>query len=139
MQIDDELGRWLEAQPLDEPVEVDGESVYLKVLADGAELGACLVRDYAQDQLHDAMKLGFRSATEFDAGLGVSEDGSSLMLTQWLPHATGWLDAAAALENLLNQLGMWRAALDPVKEQQWGTGSNRNEQRLRKLFMGEKQ
>jgi hypothetical protein len=138
MSTDDEFGQWLQAQPLDEPVEIDGESVYLKVRQNGAELGAYLIYSYTQTQLQDALKHGFNSATRFDAGLGKTPDGNDLVLNQWLPNVTGWSEAAGPLENLLNQLSMWRAALVPPKVIQMDSLPNRNEQRLRMLFLGAK-
>lgn len=138
MQLDDDIEQWLRTQPLDEPVEIDGESVYLKVHADGAELGAYLISSYTQAQLQDALRQGFLSATRFDAGLGQSSDGNSLVLTQWLPQVSTWFDAAEPLENLLNQLSMWRAALNPPKAKLPENVAFRNEQRLRMLFAGVK-
>lgn len=138
MSEDDDFWEWLKSQPLDEPVEIDGESVYLKVRHDGAELGAFLVHSYTPNQLQDALRQGFNSATQYDAGLGRTADGGSLVLNQWLPNVIGWVDAAEALENLLNQLSMWRAVLVPPKVIQMDSLSNRNEQRLRMLFTGVK-
>jgi len=134
MDIDDELASWLHAQPLDQPVELDGESVWLKPGQDGAELGAFLIRSCTQTQLLDVLKNGFHAVTRFEAGLGMADD-DSLVLTQWLPGATGWIDAAEALENLVNQLSMWRSLLGP-RIQTVDAASSRNEERLRKLFLG---
>ncbi|MFC7516075.1 hypothetical protein ACFQUU_13755 [Herbaspirillum sp. GCM10030257] len=134
----DEIEQWLQEQPLDEPVEIDGESVYLKVGPSGAELGAYLIQSYTQVQLHEALKLGFKSALRFDAGLGQTPDGSALVLTQWLPQVSGWSEAAEPLENILNQLSMWRAALTPEKPRPASQIADRNEQRLRMLFAGAK-
>jgi hypothetical protein len=81
------------------------------------------------------MSNGFRSATMFDAGLGLTADGKVLVLNQWLPRVSSWPEAAQSLENLLNQLGEWRADLTPetsVTEKV----TARTEQRLRSLFKG---
>lgn len=136
MQIDDEIGQWLREQPFDEPVEIDGESVYLRVQSNGAELGAILTRSFSRLQLQDALKQGFQSALDFDAGLGCSDDGTILVLNQWLPHVQDWVGAAEALEKILNQASMWREALSPGRPQQMDKMGNRNEQRLRMLFTG---
>jgi hypothetical protein len=138
MSNDDDFLQWLKSQPLDEPVEIDGESVYLKVREDGAELGAFLVHSYTPAQLQDALKQGFNSATRYDAGLGRTADGSSLVLNLWLSDCAGWAGAAEALENLLNQLSEWRAVFVPPKVIQMDSQSTRNEQRLRMLFTGAK-
>jgi hypothetical protein len=136
MAMDEETEQWLRTLPLDEPVEIDGETIYLKVRRGGAELGGYLVRAYTRVQLQDALRQGFHSAMKFDAGLGVTTDGSDLVLTQWLVNASSWLDAAEPLEKLLNQLSTWRAALAPAKPGPMETAANRNEQRLRMLFKG---
>jgi hypothetical protein len=39
---------------------------------------------------------------------------NSLTLTQWLPGVSSWRQAADALESLLNQLSVWRAAVSPA-------------------------
>jgi hypothetical protein len=138
MSDDDDFLQWLTSQPLDEPVEIDGESVYLKVRQDGAELGAFLVHSYTPAQLQDGLRQGFNSATRYDAGLGKTADSSSLVLNLWLPDCTGWAGAAEALENLLNQLSEWRAVFVPPKVLQMDSQTTRNEQRLRMLFTGAK-
>jgi hypothetical protein len=136
--MSDNLEQWLQEQPLDEPVEIDGETVYLNVHADGAELGANLLTSYTQAQLQDALKQGFQSATRFDAGLGCTPDGNDLVLTQWLPDVSSWSEAADALENLLNQLSMWRAALALAQTKQIEIKDNRDEKRMRSLLAGAK-
>lgn len=134
MFSDEELAQWLRAQPLDAPVAIDGESVYLAIHRDGAELGAYLTRAYTQEQLQQALRQGFSSAIDFDAGLGQSSDGDSLVLTQWLPGVTGWPQAAQPLDNLLNQLTLWRAALAPPPSTRAADLHNRVEHRLRQRF-----
>lgn len=136
MSIDEDTMQVLAAMPLDEPVEIDGESVYLRVVPDGAELGLLLIPAYTQSQLQDVLKKAFQSAMQFDAGLGQTADGRTLVLTQWLPGVNGWTDAAQPLENLLNQASMWRSLLAPVKSSVATHVESRNEQRLRELFMG---
>lgn len=134
MLSDSDLQAWLNAQPLDTPVEINGESVYLNVGANGAELGAILLHDYTPGQLREALLQGFSSAIDFDAGLGLSADGNSLTLTQWLPNVYSWRQAADALEHLLNQLSVWRAALEPAATRAVVTTRTRTEDRLRKTF-----
>jgi hypothetical protein len=138
MAMDEETEQWLRSLPLDEPVEIDGETITLTVLENGAELGGRLVHAYTRVQLQAAIKQGFRSAMKFDAGLGVTTDGSDLVLTQWLANAGGWLDAAEPLEKLLNQLSTWRVVLDPAKPRPIETAAKRHEQSLRMLFKGAK-
>jgi hypothetical protein len=134
----DEFEQWLQAQPLDEPVEIDGESVYLKVRPKGAELGVFLIHSYTQSQLRDALKQGFNSARQYDAGLGRTPDGNNLVLNQWLPHVSGWSQAVLPMENLLNQVSMWRASLVAPKVIKMESMANRNEQRLRMMVLATK-
>lgn len=142
MELDDELEQWLREQPLDEPVELDGEIVYLEVRPAGAVLGAHLTPFFTRVQLQDAMKQGFHCAVMFEsgAGLGQSADGNALVLSRWLPDARDWTDAAEALEDLLNQLATWRERLAPKEPARIRSASriDQNEQRLRMLFAGEK-
>lgn len=135
MQTDDDLVQWLEHQPLDEPVEIGGEYVYLKVGQGGAELGAFLIQSFSQVQMLDVLKLGFRSAMEFDAALSQSADGRSLLLAQWLPDVYGWSEAVEPLENLLHQVEMWRAAL-ATKPARTDALRDKAEQRVRGRFEG---
>lgn len=132
MLNDGDLHAWLRTQPLNAPVEINGESVYLNVEVDGAELGAILLHDHAPAQLREALLQGFSSAIDFDAGLGLGAGGNSLTLTQWLPGVFSWLQAADALENLLNQLSVWRAALEPAASLPAAMTRTRTEDRLRK-------
>ena len=127
--------QWLQAQPPGQPVELDGEVVCLAVRADGAELSVCLIDNPSPAQLENAMRYGFRSATMFDAGLGLSADGKVLVLSRWLPKVSNWAQAAKPLQALLEQVGAWRAdfAPQPVVADKM---ANRNEQRLRSLFKG---
>lgn len=132
----DDLQEWLQAQPLDTPIDINGESVYLNVEANGAELGAYLLHGHVQSQLREALLQGFSSAIEFDAGLAQSADGNSLTLTQWLPGVSSWEQAAHALENLLNQLSVWRAELKPAARIPVVNARSRTEERLRRSFAG---
>lgn len=138
MDDHDQLNRWLRAQPLGERVVIDGESVWLRPDADGAELAACLWRDPSREQVLAAMRHGFASAQDFYAGLSLSDDGRGLVLSCWLPACRDWGDAAAALEQLLDQLAAWRAALAPPAERPRPpcAGATRDEQRMRKLLTG---
>jgi hypothetical protein len=133
--MDNDIDQWLQSLPMGHPIEIDGETVYLNVRPEGAELGAYVCREYTPAQLQQAMKVGFQSALEYDAGLGQVDN--TLVLTQWLPHTRNWTDAAEPLESLLNQVAMWRSRLDPQPQRHVDTTSaNRTEQRLRKLFAG---
>ena len=139
MLSESDLVHWLESQPIDEPVNVDGETVLLKNSLSGSTLIGLLLPDFSEQQLRRAMEQGFAHAIEFEAGLGISADGGSLILTQWLPYVSTWMEAARPLENLLNQLASWRTALapPPVARVTTKNTTNRNEQRLRIMFAGE--
>ena len=132
--MDDDIEEWLASLPTGSPIDIDGEAVYLNIGADGAELGAYLYREYTLSQLQQAMKTGFQSALQYDAGLGLKDD--ALLLTQWLPRARNWVDAGQALENLLNQIAMWRERLGSPTQHQATTkqAERKTEHRLRKLF-----
>ncbi|HVK93294.1 MAG TPA: hypothetical protein VM571_01045 [Noviherbaspirillum sp.] len=134
MQIS-ELEQWLQGLPLDEPVDIDGESVYLRVEVGGAELGARFIDAVTGQQLQEAMKQGFQSAMEFDAGWGLSTDGGTLLLTQWLPGVSSWTEVPEQLEKLLNQVSVLRAVISPVKVK-LDDMPNRDEQRGRSKLMG---
>ena len=132
-----ELERKLQAFPLDEPVSIDGESVYLKVDLDGAELGVHFLESVTDQQLQDVLQLGFQNAMEFDAGWALSSDGSTLLLTQWLPGVRDWTQASEALEQLLNQVEVLRT-LEVITSTKTEHNSSRDEQRVRsKLMKGE--
>lgn len=132
----DDIAQWLDRQPLNSPIDIDGETVYLNLHRQGAELGAYLMRFHTQEQLREALKQGFSSAISFEAGLGLSPDGTSLVLSQWLPAVGAWNQAAEPLENLLNQLAAWRAALAPPITTRIAQPVDRNERRLRRMFAG---
>lgn len=138
MENHNQLAGWLQAQPLGARVAIDGESVWLRPGEDGAELAACLWRDPSGEQVQAALRQGFASARDFDAGLALADDGRGLVLSCWLPSCRGWSDAATALEQLLDQLAAWRAALAPVSSQpRLATGgAARHEQRMRTLLAG---
>lgn len=145
MRADANVDQWLQGLPLNQPVEVDGESAYLNIHPGGAELGAYLVHAYAPVQLQDAMRLGFASALTYQAGLAVTPDGHSLVLTQWLPGVASWSQAVVPLENLLNQLSEWRALLGgsgssasstPFDAMRTPAAGDRNERRLRSMLAG---
>ncbi|MFS2008004.1 hypothetical protein ACEN9F_30795 [Duganella sp. CT11-25] len=138
MDDHDQLARWLQAQPLGARVAIDGESVWLQPGEGGAELAACLWHDPSREQVLAAMRYGFASAQEFYAGLSLADDGRGLVLSCWLPSCRGWSDAAPALEQLLDQLAVWRAALAPPSERQrpGGGSAARHEQRMRNLLTG---
>jgi hypothetical protein len=133
--MSDHLEHWLEGLPVDEAVVVDGETVYLRRHPDGAELGVYLLRDFTPAQLEEAARAGFHSARQFGAGLALADDGQALVLNRWLPGADGWLDAAGALEDILNQSALSRAWLAPSRPRR-EEGLSAQEQRIRARFAG---
>lgn len=134
MQTDD-IEQQLDQLPLDEPVTVDGHSVYLRAGPDGAELGLLLLESPSERQVQDAVQLGFQSALEFEAGWALAGDGSGLLLTRWLPGAAGWTDAADALEQLLRQAELLRSLVTMAASAPEHGGS-REEQRIRSKIVG---
>lgn len=134
--VSDEISQWLSEQPLDQPTDIDGEEVYLRVQKTGAELGLYLVRDYTPDQLEKVLKQGFNSSLKYSAGLGVSPDNHALVLSQWLPGVASWVEAAQPLEQLLNQAEILRTGLETVKSGRSNLAADRNERRLRNAFAG---
>jgi hypothetical protein len=131
--MSDQLELWLAALPVDEAVVVDGETVWLRRQPDGAELGVYLLREFTPAQLEEAARAGFHSARQFGAGLAVRDD--ALVLNRWLPGVDSWLDAAGALEDILNQGAMWRAWLAPSRPRR-DEGISAQEQRIRARFAG---
>jgi len=129
-----QLEHWLDSLPLDQPIEVDGESASLELHPDGALLSLSLGESATGAQIADALHTGFQSALEFDAGLALNDEGA-LMLTQWLPAASCWRDAAEALEGLLNQAAMWRASMAPGSPAP-AADQRRAAERIRQLFAG---
>src|SRR5450830_222915 len=111
--LSEELEQWLQGLPLGEPFDVGGESVYLQVTEDGAELGVILVPEPTDAQIIESMRSGFQFALDFEAGLAISDDSGALVLNRWLPQAETWADVAEALEDILNQAGLWRIATKP--------------------------
>ncbi|WEF32241.1 hypothetical protein [Pseudoduganella chitinolytica] len=133
--MSDQLELWLEGLPLDEAVAIDGETAYLRRHPGGAELGIYLLREFTPAQLEEAARAGFHSARQFGAGLAVADDGKALVLNRWLPGVAGWLDAAGALEDILNQGALWRAWLAPHRPRR-DDGLSAQEQRIRARFAG---
>ena len=105
----DAMTHGLTQLPPDQPAEVDGMTVYLRRLPGGAELGVHLVPVDGDGVVDRSLEAAFQCALEYDGGLALSPDGQMLMLTAWLPGATAWVDAEAALERLLNQADLWHA------------------------------
>lgn len=132
MQNDD-FEQQLQGLALDEPVTIDGQSLFLRVDPDGAELGLQLLESASARQLQDALQLGFQSALEFDAGWALAADGDALLLTQWLPGAQDWGDAAEALEALLNQAELLRSLVSITGADQ---SVRRDERAIRSKIMG---
>lgn len=132
---DDSTEQWLGALPLDEPVDIDGESVFLRIQPDGAELGVRLLGGATDANLADALRTSFQCALDFDAGLGWEQDGAGLVLTQWLAGVAAWSEVPEALEKILNQASLWRAAMAPVAARR-EPDARRVEERFRKLLSG---
>lgn len=132
--MSDDIAGWLANLAADAPLVLDGESAYLQPASGGAELGVILLREASDAQLEEAARTGFQGARQFEAGLALRADGA-LVLSQWLPQAESWQDAAPALEQLFNQLAMWRAAMEPARSRQH-VPAGRSEQRIRALFAG---
>jgi hypothetical protein len=130
---DNDLADWLKSLPVNEPVTIDGESVCLLVRENGAELCGYFMQSFGDNELETALRMGFESATEFDAGWSISPDDGALMLTQWLPLVDSWMEAVEPLENLLDQLATLRTALEPP-EPTIDPIRDRDEQRLRMLL-----
>jgi hypothetical protein len=128
------LDQWLASLPEDEPVVIDGESVYLRRQRGGAELGVYLLRNFSTAQLEAAARAGFQSARDYEAGLAVADDGQALVLNRWLDGVQGWHDAAQPLEELLNQTALWRALLAPSRPRRDDISAE--EQRIRARFAG---
>lgn len=127
MLSEDEVELYLQEQAVNLPVQLAGESVRLDVSVHGAQLSATLLSGYQSEQLQQALALGFSGAIEYEAGLGISEDGANLILTQWLPKVRDWQQAAPALEQLLNQLSSWRATLKSSQASLRSTGAVKSE------------
>lgn len=108
---EEELKQWLLGLPLDDACEIDGERVYLKPGDGGAELGLVLFSRPTGAQIGEAARTGFQGALEFEAGLALSGDDGALVLNRWLEGIETWSDAAEALEEILNQAALWRAAM----------------------------
>jgi hypothetical protein len=123
---------WLQTLPLDEPVVIDGESVFLRTQPEGAQLGVCLTGQPSDATLAEAMRVGFQGAREFDAGLGWEPD-TGLVLSRWIAGASSWQDVAEPLEQILNQLALWRAAMSRVSTNQVRQGK-RDEERFYQLL-----
>jgi len=137
MALDYDDKAWLDKFPLDSPVEIGGKSVCFKPGPGGAGLEVILFSSYTQDELQRALNQGFSSAMMFDAGLGRTDDGQDLVLSQWVPGARTWNDAGQVLEKLLNQLDGWLAILNPAtttKELRPIRKEDRHAQRLRSLI-----
>ncbi|RAN49088.1 hypothetical protein RB25_07425 [Herbaspirillum rubrisubalbicans] len=123
---------WLQTLPLDEPVVIDGETVFLRVQPEGAELGVYLAGQPSDSALADAMRVSFQSAREFEAGLGWEPDAGPV-LSRWIAGASGWHDLAEPLEQILNQLALWRAAMSRAHSSQ-DKHAKRDEERFYKLL-----
>ncbi|AIY39656.1 hypothetical protein LT85_0496 [Collimonas arenae] len=138
----DDLHTWLVQQEMGCLVDLDGESIYLKADAGGAELGALLLPAPTGEQIRLALQQGFSHALAYGAGLVYHADhavGDSLRLSQWLPGIRSWQEAARPLENLLTQLTAWRVIFAPKASTldvslAPAAAFDRTEQRLRLLM-----
>lgn len=135
MQIS-ELEEWLQGLPLDEPVFIDGESVYLRVEDGGAELGAVFLDSVTGEQILEALRQGFQLAMEYEAGWALSTDGGKLLLTQWIPGVSDWTEVPDELEKLLNQVAALRLAEDVGTKFKTEDMPNRDERRIRSKLLG---
>jgi hypothetical protein len=129
-----QLELWLDSLPLDETTEIDGESVYLRVDAAGAELGVHFMDDFSDEQLRWALDQGFENALDFDAGWALSLDGRTLLLTRWVPGASGWNTVPEALEQLLNQVELLRSQ-ETITNFKSASSPGTDEQRIRSKLM----
>lgn len=140
MQIS-ELERWLQDFPLDEPVDIDDEFVYLRVEQGGAELGVHFLEGVTDHQLQEALQCGFQNAMEFDAGWSISIDSRTLLLSQWLPNVSSWTEVAEPLEKLLNQVEALRTMEVITIAETENTPSDissRDERHIRNKLIGER-
>lgn len=134
---DPDTDAWLQTLPVGTPVAIDGVEIWLKTFPVGAELGAYLLHSFSEAELQDALRQGFRVAVEFDAGFGLSSDGESLCLSQWLPGVGSWAEAAEPLEKLLDQVEILRESIDPARNAlARNPVQERIEQRMRKTLEG---
>lgn len=104
------LGMDLSDLPVNALVEIDGSMVCLRLMTGGALLSAELGAETGPASVKHYLELGFSNALKFDAGLALDPARQSLVLTHWLAGATSWASAATALELLLNQVDVCRAA-----------------------------
>lgn len=107
----DDLEKWLLSLPLEEPCNIDGENVYLRLGPDGAELGVILMTSPSGAQMAEAMRTGFQSALEYEAGLALGAAGDELVINRWIDGVEAWSDVGEALEGILNQAALFRAAM----------------------------
>ncbi|PFH10300.1 hypothetical protein BCF11_2718 [Collimonas sp. PA-H2] len=133
---DEQLQAWLAQLPLGQVLDIDGESIYLKLHGDGAELGALLLPAPTPLQVRNALQAGFSNARLYGAGLAYQRNENKLMLMQWLPGVSAWQDAADPLEQLLDQLAGWRAAGVSQNAAPAAVGINPDERRVRMQLTG---
>lgn len=126
--------------PINKTVDIDGVQICLTVSGNSATLSAELPLELTVESTQRCLELGFSNALEFDAGLAIDPAQHRLVLTHWLSGASNWADAESALESLLNQVDVFRAALQiissrtakvAVGESIRGTSRQREEGRLR--------
>ncbi len=107
----DDLEQWLLSLPLEEPCNIDGENVYLRLGPDGAELGVILMTNPSAAQVAEALRTGFQGALEYEAGLALAAAGDELVINRWIDDVEAWSDVGEALEGILNQAALFRAAM----------------------------
>jgi hypothetical protein len=132
----DDVESFLHSLPLGKPVTVEGEPVFLRVGENGTELGVILFTAPTDAQLIDVSRIGFQSALEYDAGLGIWAEEDAVVLSRWLPSVTSWPEAAEPLEELLEQAALWRSALAPSAPKATSPELSANERRIRAMIAG---
>ena len=118
--------------PVNRMVQFVEASVCLNLRAGGAVLSVTLQENFSADSLRRSLDSGFASALLYEAGVAVDARQNLLQLVQWLPTTKSWLEAATALEAMLNQRDLYRSmtgSADAVPMQR--LRGSRDEYRLR--------
>ena len=131
MGAESSVRNWLRQQPLHTPLRIGTDSVWLRPGRGGAELAVQLYAAPTPHQLRAALQQGFSSAMQYPAGLALDTEGPALLLSRWLPQVETWQAAAAPLEQLLDQLSAWRAALGEASAPPAPLASDRQANKLR--------
>ena len=120
----------LSSFPVDTSIEIDGSTVCLQLMEGGALLVAELGTQSRPASVKSYLELGFSNALEFDAGLALDSVRQSMVLTHWLRDVSNWEGAAKALEMLLNQVDVCRAAGIGKPRQALKESSRKNAERF---------